>query len=100
MNWKILLSQQKRAELDSIICWDLSVAELCSKHNLPFCISTQGSVSNSLAASIYKKLGAESIVLARECSLEEIKKIKQTPIWKLKHLFTEQCVLLLAEDVL
>jgi putative protease len=62
--------------IDSIICWDLSVAELCSKHEFPFCISTQGSVSNSLAASVYKKLGAARIVLARECSLEEIKKIR------------------------
>ena len=42
----------------------------------PFCISSQGSVSNSLAASVYKKLGAVRIVLARECSLEEIIKIR------------------------
>ncbi|HEY6437633.1 MAG TPA: U32 family peptidase, partial [Ignavibacteriaceae bacterium] len=37
---------------------------------------TQSSISNSLAASVYKKLGAVRIVLARECSLEEIKKIR------------------------
>ncbi len=66
----------KNASVDRIICWDLSVAELCSQHDYPFCISTQGSVSNSLAASVYKKLGAVRIVLARECSLEEIKKIR------------------------
>jgi len=71
-----IIISAKKSGIDSIICWDLSVAELCSKHNLPFCISTQGSVSNSLAASIYKKLGAKRIVLARECSLEEIKKIR------------------------
>lgn len=71
----IILSA-KKAGIDRIICWDLSVAELCSKHDFPFCISTQGSVSNSLAASVYKKLGAVRIVLARECSLEEIKKIR------------------------
>jgi len=65
----------KRAKIDRIICWDLAVANLCNKHKIPFCISTQGSVSNSLAASVYKKLGAVRIVLARECSLEEIKKI-------------------------
>ena len=72
---EIILSA-KKGGVDSIICWDLSVAELSAKHNLPFCISTQGSVSNSLAASIYKKLGAKRIVLARECSLEEIKRIR------------------------
>jgi putative protease len=33
-------------------------------------------VSNSLAASVYKKLGAVRIVLARECSLKDIKKIR------------------------
>jgi putative protease len=72
---EIILSA-KEASVDNIICWDLSVAELCSKHDIPFSISTQGSVSNSLAASVYKKLGAERIVLARECSLDEIKKIR------------------------
>jgi len=72
---EIILSA-KNAGVDRIICWDLSVAELCSQHDFPFCISTQGSVSNSLAASVYKKLGAVRIVLARECSLDEIKKIR------------------------
>jgi len=67
----------KSAKIDRIICWDLAVAELCHKHKFPFCISTQGSVSNSLSASVYKKLGAVRIVLARECSLEEIKKIRK-----------------------
>ena len=71
-----IIFSAKKSGVDCIICWDLSVAELCGKHEFPFCISTQGSVSNSLAASIYKKLGAVRIVLARECSLEEIKKIR------------------------
>ena len=71
-----LIIAAKNANVDRVICWDLSVAELCRRHDFPFCISTQGSVSNSLAASIYKKLGAVRIVLARECSLEEIKKIR------------------------
>ncbi len=71
-----IITSAKKAKVDRIICWDLAVAELCSKHEYPFCISTQGSVSNSLAASVYKKLGAVRIVLARECSLEEIKKIR------------------------
>jgi len=71
-----IIISAKKSGVDRIICWDLSVAELCSKHNFPFCVSTQGSVSNSLAASVYKKLGAIRIVLARECSLEEIKNIR------------------------
>jgi putative protease len=71
-----IISAAKRAKIDRIICSDLSVAELCNKNKIPFCISTQSSISNSLAASVYKKLGAVRIVLARECSLEEIKKIR------------------------
>ncbi len=72
-----IIVSAKRAKIDRIICWDLAVAELCHKHKFPFCISTQASVSNSLAASVYKKLGAVRIVLARECSVEEIKKIRK-----------------------
>jgi len=72
-----LIIAAKNAGIDRVICWDLSVAELCSQHDYPFCISTQGSVSNSLAAFVYKKLGAVRIVLARECSLEGIKKIRE-----------------------
>ena len=96
-----LIIVAKNANVDRIICWDLSVAELCSKHDYPFCISTQGSVSNSLAASVYKKLGAVRIVLARECSLKrKSKRLERTQTLKLKHSFTVQCVLQLAEDVL
>lgn len=72
-----IIVRARKAKIDRIICWDLAVAELCHKHKFPFCISTQGSVSNSLAASVYKKLGAVRIVLARECSLEEIKRIRK-----------------------
>ncbi|HQF42978.1 MAG TPA: peptidase U32 family protein [Ignavibacteriaceae bacterium] len=66
----------KEKGVDRIICSDLAVADLCYKHEMPFCISTQSSISNSLAADVYKRMGAVRIVLARECSLEEIKKIR------------------------
>ena len=66
----------KQNDVDRIICSDLAVADLCHKHQFPFCISTQSSISNSLAADVYKRLGAVRIVLARECSLQEIKKIR------------------------
>jgi U32 family peptidase len=73
-----IIIEAKLSGIDRIICWDLAAAELCSRHDQPFCISTQGSVSNSLSASLYKKLGAVRIVLARECSLEEIKRIRKS----------------------
>jgi len=72
-----IISAAKKAKIDRIICSDLAVAELCNKNKIPFCISTQSSISNSLSASVYKKLGAVRIVLARECSLDEIKKIRK-----------------------
>ena len=71
-----IISAAKKSGIDRIICWDLAVTQTCRKYDMPFCISTQGSVSNSLSASFYKQLGAERIVLARECSLDEIKKIR------------------------
>ena len=66
----------KQNRVDRIICSDLAVADLCHKYKFPFCISTQSSITNSLAADVYKRMGAVRIVMARECSLEEIKKIR------------------------
>lgn len=71
-----IIKTAKQNGVDRIICSDLAVAAICHKHNFPFCISTQSSISNSLAAEVYKRLGAVRIVLARECSLEEIKRIR------------------------
>jgi len=64
-------------KVDAIICWDLSIIELCKKYKIPFHVSTQASVANSSSARFYKKLGAERIVLARELNLEQIKKISR-----------------------
>jgi len=72
---EIIIAAKKNG-VDRIICSDLAVADLCFKHQMPFCISTQSSISNSLAADVYKRMGAVRIVLARECSLDEIKKIR------------------------
>ena len=66
-----------KGKVDAVICWDLSVIELCRKYKIPFHISTQASVSNSLSAKFYKKLGAERIVLARELNLKQIKEISK-----------------------
>ncbi len=64
-------------KVDAVICWDLSVINLCKKYKIPFHISTQASISNSEAAKFYKKLGAERIVLARELNLKQIKEISK-----------------------
>jgi putative protease len=73
---KLIRSAVKEG-IDRIICWDLAVAEICKDEGIPFCISTQASVSNSVSVNFYKKAGAARVVLARECSLEQIKEIKK-----------------------
>ncbi|MGE5363533.1 MAG: peptidase U32 family protein [Bacteroidota bacterium] len=74
---KELVAAAKSAGIDMIICWDMSVIQECTAQDMPFCISTQASISNSSAAAMYKTLGARRIVLARECSLEQIREIRQ-----------------------
>lgn len=66
-----------KGKIDAIICWDLSIVNLCKKYKIPFIISTQASVSNSESAKFYKSLGAKQIVLARELNLKQIKEISK-----------------------
>ncbi len=72
-----ILEKAKSANIDAIICWDHSIIKLCKKMNIPIHLSTQASVSNSESAHFYKNQGVNRIILARECSLEQIKNIKQ-----------------------
>ncbi|GJQ62133.1 MAG: collagenase [Melioribacteraceae bacterium] len=71
-----ILTAAKAAGIDMIICWDMAVIQRVREYEIPFCISTQASISNSAAAQFYKDLGAKRIVLARECTLDQIKEIK------------------------
>lgn len=75
---KDIIRRAKSAGVDMIICWDMAVIEECSRQDMPFCVSTQASISNSSSAAFFKKLGAKRIVLARECSLEQIKSIRNS----------------------
>ncbi len=73
----LLIKTAKESGVKYVIGWDMAVINACKKYEIPFCISTQASISNSGAAKFYKDLGADRIVLARELSLEQIKEIKQ-----------------------
>jgi putative protease len=73
---KVLVAA-KNASVDAVICWDLSVVQIAKSIGLPIHLSTQASVANAEAALFYKGLGISRIVLARECDLEQIKKIKE-----------------------
>ncbi len=65
--------------VDAIITSDVAVMNMIRENNINLCIhvSTQASILNYEAALFYKKLGATRVVLAREASEEDIKRIKR-----------------------
>jgi len=73
---KIILTA-KKAKIDAIICWDLSVLNEAKKAKIPVHLSTQASASNSESINLYKKLGVKRFILARECTLKQIAEIKK-----------------------
>jgi U32 family peptidase len=64
-------------KVDAVICHDWSVIDECGHRGIPVHISTQASVSNPAAAKRYAGLGAVRVVPARECSLEELRLIRE-----------------------
>ena len=74
---RTILEKAKTVQIDAVIIHDLAALEIARQLKLPFHISTQCNVSNSLSAKFYENLGAERIILARELSLEKIKEIKR-----------------------
>ncbi len=65
------------AGVDAIIAWDPAVILRAGKAGLPVHISTQANVTNHETAEFYRGLGAKRIVLSRELSLEEIRKVRE-----------------------
>ncbi len=65
--------------VDAIIVSDVVVMDLWKKLNLKMQlhVSTQASTLNYIAVKFYKELGAHRVVLAREASKEDIKRIKK-----------------------
>lgn len=72
-----IIAAASKAGLDAVIAWDPAVILKARKAGLRVHISTQANVTNHETAEFYRTLGAERIVLSRELSLEEIRKIKQ-----------------------
>ncbi len=66
-------------KVDAIIASDLAVMKLINEKKIPLelHVSTQASILNEEAALFYKELGATRLVLAREASREDIKRIKE-----------------------
>ena len=75
---KEYLINLEKCGVDAIICASLYIMTTALKYtNLEVHVSTQDSIANSEAIKFYEKLGAKRVVLARETSMEEIKKIRK-----------------------
>jgi U32 family peptidase len=69
-----LLFKAKSAGIDAVICWDFAVMGLCQELHIPIHVSTQASLSSSVAInSLCERFPAITrVVLARECTLQDI----------------------------
>ena len=72
------LKELDRIGIDSYIVSDFAVIEAIKRLKIKtkFFISTQKSITNLESVKFYKSLGAYRVVLARECTREDIKHIK------------------------
>ena len=67
--------------VDAFIVSDWGVISLCRKHGVGFHVSTQMSTSNSEAVRFLASQGATRVVLARECTLDEVARIvRKVPV--------------------
>lgn len=66
-------------KVDAVIVSDLAIMNLIKTKNIPLelHVSTQASILNYEAAAFYKNMGATRVVLAREASRDDIKRIKE-----------------------
>lgn len=71
-----LVGACKAAGVNGVICHDSAVIQECLRQGVSWHVSTQANVSNSVSARFYEEMGAECVVLARECTLEQIREIK------------------------
>lgn len=79
-----IIGVAKDAGVDALICSDLSVLRESERQGMSVIISTQMSVSNSESILFfYETMGVTRFVLARECSIEDILKIKANLVEKL-----------------
>lgn len=72
------LSFLSQIKPDALIVADLGVMSLAKKHapDIDIHISTQANTVNSLSCRVFHELGAKRVVLSRELSLDEIKRIR------------------------
>jgi putative protease len=72
-----ILDKAAESGVDAVICWDMAVLSMARERGLPVHLSTQASVSNSEALKWYAEAGVSRVVLARECTLDDIHTISR-----------------------
>ena len=73
-----LLDAAATAGVDAVICWDMAVIEAATARGLPVFLSTQMSVANSASlAAFYRCFGIRRFVLARECTLAQLRSLRR-----------------------
>jgi putative protease len=75
-NLKKVMPRIKSAGADAIIASDLGALNVARDNGLNVHMSVQSNISNLEALQLYKELGVTRVVLSRELSLNEIKRIK------------------------
>jgi len=73
-----VLREARDAGVDAVVLWDMAVLSMARELGLTVHLSTQASVSNVAALEFYANLGVRRVVLARECTLEDISTISRT----------------------
>ena len=70
----------EQINVDAVLIADLGIMQFVRQNapKLTIHVSTQASVLNSYAVNTYASLGAKRIVLARECSIHEIKELRKS----------------------
>jgi len=73
---KKIMPEIESAGADAIIASDLGVLPLAKENNLRVHMSVQANISNTGSIKLLKEWGVSRVILSRELSLEEIRKIK------------------------
>ncbi len=74
---KKVIPHIKSAGVDAIIASDLGALSVARDNDVNVHMSVQSNISNLEALQIYKELGVSRVILSRELSLNEIKRIKK-----------------------
>jgi putative protease len=73
-----VLQRAQAAGVDAVIAWDFCVIEAANRLGLPVHVSTQMSVSNTESLLyFYRNLGVRRFVLARECTLTDVRRMRR-----------------------